>query len=840
MSNTYDARTIQVLEGVEAVRKRPAMYIGDTTSRGLHHMVYEVVDNSIDEALGGYCNNIEVVIHEDNSVSVVDDGRGIPVDIHKKQKKPALEVVMTTLHAGGKFDHRVYKVSGGLHGVGVSCVNALSEWLEVEVRRDGKVHHLRFEKGKTASKLTVIGKSKKCGTKVVFRPDREIFEETKYSFDILSNRLRELAFLNKGLIIKLTDERSEKTVEFLFKGGISQFVEHLNKNKIPLFKKVIYLEKEKDDVVVEIAMQYNDGYSENIYTFANNINTIEGGTHLTGFKSALTRTFNQFCKNKKVFKNADTTLSGEDVREGITVVISIKVPNPQFEGQTKTKLGNSEVEGIVASVVNDALGTFLEENPSVGNKIVEKAQLAARARDAAKKARELTRRKGALDSGSLPGKLADCSEKDAALCEVYVVEGDSAGGSAKQGRDRRFQAILPIKGKIINVEKARLDKVLSNIEVRTLITALGTGVSSDFDIDKLRYHKVILMADADVDGSHIRTLILTLLYRQMPQLIEKGHVYIAQPPLYKIKRGKREEYLQTEEDMATLLLELGRDGVKLIDKKTKKQFTENQFKDLLTTLIELDIVSRQIDKKGIKFPEYIKLRDKKTKKFPFYKTTTDDGKEQFLFNEDELAKLIKEEEKRQGKDVEIKEKEGIANIEVGSASVEVTEFYEANELMKLVTKIEKLGLDISDYEKEKKEDFFNDEPLFLGKKDKKVVKGKKTKTTEVAPEKALLQVVDTSAEDQKKDIGSLKDLLIYIRETGKKGMTIQRYKGLGEMNPDQLWETTMNPDKRTMLKVAIEDAVVADEMFTVLMGDAVAPRREFIEAHAKEVTNLDI
>ncbi|MCP4649680.1 MAG: DNA topoisomerase (ATP-hydrolyzing) subunit B [PVC group bacterium] len=840
MPNNYDARTIQVLEGVEAVRKRPAMYIGDTTTRGLHHMVYEVVDNSIDEALGGYCNTIEVAIHEDNSVSVVDDGRGIPVDMHKTQKKPAVEVVMTTLHAGGKFDHRVYKVSGGLHGVGVSCVNALSEWLEVEVRRDGKVHHLRFEKGKTASKLTVIGKSKKSGTRVVFKPDREIFQETKYSFDILSNRLRELAFLNKGLSIKLTDERTEKTAEFLFKGGITQFVEHLNKNKNPLFKKVIYFEKEKDDVVVEIAMQYNDSYSESIYSFANNINTIEGGTHLSGFKSALTRTFNQFCKNKKVFKNADTTLSGDDVREGTTVVISIKVPNPQFEGQTKTKLGNSEVEGIVASVVNDSLGTFLEENPSVGNKIIEKAQLAARARDAARKARELTRRKGALDSGSLPGKLADCSEKDAALCEVYVVEGDSAGGSAKQGRDRRFQAILPIKGKIINVEKARLDKVLSNVEVRTLITALGTGVSSDFDLEKLRYHKVILMADADVDGSHIRTLLLTLLYRQMPQLIEKGHVYIAQPPLYKIKRGKREEYLQTEEAMATLLLELGREGVKLVVKKTKKQLTDNQFKDLLTLLTELDIVSRQVAKKGIKFPEYIKLRDKKTKKFPSYKVTTDEGKEQFLFNEEELAKLIRAEEKRQGKDVEIKEKEGIANIEAGSASVEVTEFYEANELVKLVAKIDKLGLNILDYEQEKKEDFLNDEPLFLGKKGKKTAKGKKSKTTAVAPEKALFQVVDTSSDNQKQDIGSLKDLLVYIRETGKKGMTIQRYKGLGEMNPDQLWETTMNPEKRTMLKVAIEDAVEADEMFTILMGDAVAPRREFIETHAKEVTNLDI
>ncbi|MDP2912005.1 MAG: DNA gyrase subunit B, partial [Candidatus Omnitrophota bacterium] len=519
----YDATTIQVLEGVDAVRKRPAMYIGDISARGLHHLVYEVVDNSVDEAMAGYCKNITVTVHVDNSVTVADDGRGIPVDIHKGEKKPAVEVVLTTLHAGGKFDHRSYKVSGGLHGVGVSVVNALSEWLEVEVRRDNKVYHQEYAKGRTASKLTVVGKAKTTGTTVTFKADKEIFVNCpiEYSYETLANRLRELAFLNKGLKIKIIDERSDKENEFQFEGGIVSFVEYLNKNKEALHKKVIYFESAKDDVTCEIALQYNDGYSENIFSFVNNINTIEGGTHLSGFKSALTRVVNQYCKNKKMLKESDVAMAGEDIREGLTVVISVKVPNPQFEGQTKTKLGNSEVEGIVSSIVNDSLGSYFEENPSVANKAIEKAILAARAREAARKARELTRRKGALDTMALPGKLSDCSETDPAICEIYIVEGDSAGGSSRQGRDRRFQAILPIKGKILNVEKARLDKVLSNEEIRTIISALGAGIGEEFDILKLRYHKIILMADADVDGSHIRTLLLTLFFRHMQPLIEK-------------------------------------------------------------------------------------------------------------------------------------------------------------------------------------------------------------------------------------------------------------------------------------------------------------------------------
>lgn len=839
MPDKYDARTIQVLEGVEAVRKRPAMYIGDTTLRGLHHMVYEVVDNSIDEALAGHCQKIEVVVHEDSSVSVLDDGRGIPVDIHKKLKKPAVEVVMTTLHAGGKFDHRVYKVSGGLHGVGVSVVNALSEWLEVEVRREGKIFHQRYEQGKTATKLTVIGKSKKTGTRVLFKADREIFPETKYSFDVLANRLRELAFLNKGLIIKLTDERNEKEAEFCFKGGIAQFVEHLNKNKNPIIKKVVYLEKTKEDIAVEIAMQYNDGYAETVYTFANNINTIEGGTHLTGFKSALTRSLNQFCKNKKLSKNQDVTLSGDDVREGLAVVISVKVPNPQFEGQTKTKLGNSEVEGIVASIVNESLGNFLEENPSVGNKIIEKAKLAARARNAARKARELTRRKGALDSGSLPGKLADCSERDAELCEIYVVEGDSAGGSAKQGRDRRFQAILPIKGKILNVEKSRMDKILSNEEVRTIITALGTGIGSDFDLEKLRYHKLILMADADVDGSHIRTLLLTLLYRQMPQLIEKGHVYIAQPPLFKIKRGKREEYIETEAAMDTLLFDLGREGLKLVNLKTKKQFSDNQFKDLLDLLLDVELLNHSIEKKGIKLAKYLTLKDKKKNKLPIYKIILEDEPDKFIFDEKELAEFVKKEEKRRGKDLEIKEKGGFGSTDDPDVeSLDVVSFHEAPDIFKAMVKLEKLGLNIEEYETEKQA---QNEDVPMPVKSKKG--SKKTKLSAIktnkSKEKQLLKLVDEQTKEEE-GIGSLKELLNVIRNSGKKGLSIQRYKGLGEMNPDQLWETTMNPEKRTMLQVVIEDAVEADEMFTVLMGDAVEPRRDFIQTNAKYVKNLDV
>ncbi len=795
----YDATTIQVLEGVDAVRKRPAMYVGDTTSRGLHHMVYEVVDNSIDECMAGYAASIEVIVHADSSVTVIDDGRGIPVDIHKTMNKPALEVVMTTLHAGGKFDHKAYRVSGGLHGVGVSVVNALSEWLEVEVRRDGKIYHQEYKCGKTASKVKVLGSPKNNGTKVTFKADKEIFPSgINYSFDILSNRLRELAFLNKDLRITLKDERAKgREVEFKFSGGIVSFVEFLNKNKNVLHKKVVYFAKEKDGVQAEVALQYNDGYAESIFTFANNINTIEGGTHLTGFKSALTRTINQYCKAKKLLKNEDSTISGDDAREGLSAVISAKIPNPQFEGQTKTKLGNSEVEGIIESIVNEALGSFMEENPPIANKIIEKAVLAARAREAARKARELTRRKGALEGASLPGKLADCQETDASLCEVYLVEGDSAGGSAKQGRDRRFQAILPLKGKILNVEKARLDKALSNEEIRTIITAIGCGIGEEFDIAKIRYHKIIIMCDADVDGSHIRTLILTLFYRQMPALIENGHIYIAQPPLYKIKRGKREEYIQTEEEYNNLLLELGTEGMTLVRVKDKHQFTDKQLKVVLDSLIELEGYGNAIERSGANLSKYITLRHKKTKKLPLYMVKVEQ-EAHFLYNDDELSKYVGDEETAKTKDY--------------------IEFYEAREIEKIIDKIDKLGVDMDEY----------DAPEESGK-EKKLSKKESAKP-----------IYTIKIEKETKGLSSLKEVLRFVKSVGKEGMSIQRYKGLGEMNPVQLWETTMDPEKRTLLKVMLEDAVEADSMFTILMGEAVEPRREFIEKHAHEVKVLDI
>ncbi|MFH1190333.1 MAG: DNA topoisomerase (ATP-hydrolyzing) subunit B [Candidatus Omnitrophota bacterium] len=1229
----YDATTITVLEGVDAVRKRPAMYIGDTTQRGLHHLVYEVVDNSIDECMGGYATKIDVVVHVDNSVTVVDDGRGIPVDIHKKQGKPAVEVVLTTLHAGGKFDHRVYKVAGGLHGVGVSCVNALSEWLEVEVKRDGKIYHIGFEKGRTSEKLKTIGSTKENGTRVTFKADKEIFDKgIIYSFDTLANRLRELAFLNKNVKITLKDERAkDKFAEFQFSGGIVSFVEFLNKNKNVLHKKVIYFEKEKDAIRAEVAIQYNDGYGENIFTFANNINTIEGGTHLTGFKSALTRTINQYCKAKKLLKEGEPAVSGEDVREGLTAVVSVKVPNPQYEGQTKTKLGNSEVEGIVEAIVNEALTSFIEENPPVANKIIEKAVLASRAREAARKARELTRRKGALEGASLPGKLADCQETDAAVCELYLVEGDSAGGcfdgdtevaladgrnlsfkdlvgeweegkknhcytikpdgsmgieeianprctrkqaeivnvlldndekiictpdhlfmlrdgfyaqakdlmpgeslmpfrtrlsaiegrvtiegyrmvfdtkksrwvfahlladecnlsrgkycvsdgdyrhhvdfnkannnpenirrvskdehldihrkhikrtlhtqkaiekcnrikrsgeyrkkisavmkgqaeqlrerakkqwedpaykehmikkykefytkdekfrtrilgliyeaqkkhwadprnrnkqsirtkkyfedhpehrkkhseaskeqwdniglvewrrgktkkqwtdefrkkrkeaydktyyrhsmallkkvfdetlgilnyeenrvrlakknknllkidtlikrffendeskmieavknynhkvkrvewvmdradvydievpnthnfalasgvfvhnSAKQGRDRRFQAILPLKGKILNVEKSRLDKILNNEEIRTIITAIGTSVGEEFNLEKLRYHKIIIMCDADVDGSHIRTLLLTFIYRQMLALLEKGYIYIAQPPLYKIKRGKREEYIQTEDTLNGLLLELGSEGVTLIRIKDKNEFTDKQLKSALDALVELTSLTNAVDRHGVDFTKYLSFRHKKTKKLPLYMIKVE-GEDNFLYNDDELAKYIQLEEKV------LKKKDSSSTEAIQVKAPEYTEFYEAREIEKIIEKIEKLGIDIEDYETEE------------GAKPKYSIK----------------------TEDGKHSFRDLKEILRFVMNVGKQGMSIQRYKGLGEMNPHQLWETTMDPAKRTLLQVTLEDAVEADSMFTILMGEAVEPRREFIEQHAHEVKVLDI
>lgn len=799
----YDARTITVLDGIEAVRKRPAMYIGDTGVRGLHHLVYEVVDNSIDEAMAGYCKRIDVVVHADGSVTVIDDGRGIPVDEHATEKKPALEVVLTTLHAGGKFDHEAYKVSGGLHGVGVSCVNGLSEWMEAEVKRDGHIYSQNFQRGKTASKLQVIGKSSKTGTKITFKPDPEIFKIREFSYDILCNRLRELAFLNAGIEIYLKDERSEKEEKFRYEGGIVQFVQHLNENKTCLHKKVVYLNSSKEGVDAELAFQYNDGYAEAIFSYANNINTVEGGTHLSGFKSALTRTVNAYARGKGICKEDDRGMSGEDIREGLTVVISVKVKEPQFEGQTKTKLGNGEVEGIVASIVNEGLGEFLEENPAEGRKIVEKCLTATRAREAARKARDLARRKGALDSQSLPGKLADCSETDPSLCELYLVEGDSAGGSAKQGRDRRFQAILPLRGKLINVEKARLDKVLSNEEITTMITAIGTGIGQeDFDLGRLRYHKLVIMCDADIDGSHIRTLLLTFLFRQMRPLIEHGHVYIAQPPLYKVKRKKTERYVESDREMNSILLDLGCDEVKLVRVEDRKELDGTRLRGLLDLLVELEYLSGILKRKGVKFDDYIAHRDKATNRLPIYKVKIN-GSEQYLFTDEELARLTKAEEKKRGRDLEIViEGEG---AELEERGIEVFELYEARELCKVLDALVKEQMKLEHLIQSKR-------PIFE-------LRG---------------------ASDAPMRIHSLPGILNAVREVGRKGLTIQRYKGLGEMNPEQLWETTMDPERRTMLKVTLEDAVAADRTFTVLMGSEVEPRRKFIEQNALHVRNLDI
>ena len=774
----YDATTIQILGGIEAVRKRPAMYIGDTTIRGLHHLVYEVVDNSIDEASAGFCDKIKVVIHPDNSVSVEDNGRGIPVDMHKTAKKSALEVVLTTLHAGGKFDNRVYKVSGGLHGVGVSVVNALSEWLEAEVKRENKIYHQRFERGQTKTELKVIGKAKTTGTKITFKPDKEIFKNIEFSFDILANRLRELAFLNPNIEITLLDENTSKETVFKFKGGIVEFVEYLNRNKNPLHNKIIYFSKEKDNIILEVALQYNDGYQENIFSFANNINTVEGGVHLTGFKTALTRAINQYAKNKNLFKDIDN-ISGEDAREGLCAVISVKLPNPQFEGQTKTKLGNSEVEGLVNSVVFEGLVSFFEENPSVANKIIEKTILAARAREAARKARELTRRKGALDTANLPGKLADCAEKDPSLCELYIVEGESAGGSAKQARDRNFQAILPIKGKILNVEKARLDKILSNEEIGTIISALGTGIGEDFDISKLRYHKIIIMADADVDGCHIRTLLLTFFYRQFPKLIEEGYIYIAQPPLYRLKRKDIEEYIHTEKQMNDIILKLGLQNIKFY--KGKKEYTDKDTEKIINSLIELEKLSASLEKKGISFADYISYIDEKKKKYPLYKIVKD-NKSIFIMDDDELSKYSDEE-------------------------LEPIEIFEAYEIEKIGNEFLKLDLSIKNY-------------LNNNEKENFILVNKET--------------------GQKITCSNLKNSYEEIKKIATKGIHIQRYKGLGEMNPEQLWESTMDPAKRTLIKITLEDAVEADRIFTILMGEDAQPRREFIQEYAHQVKNLDI
>ena len=778
------------------------MYIGDTAERGLHHLVYEVVDNSIDEALVGHCDNIAVTIHIDNSVTVIDNGRGIPVDIHTTEKVSAAEVVLTKLHAGGKFDKASYKVSGGLHGVGVSVVNALSESLEVEIKRDGKVYQQFYQRGDPQGRLKEIGVSKERGTRVTFKPDSKIFETIEFSFDTLSQRLRELAFLNRGVKITIEDERTQKKHEFFYKGGLLSFVEHLNRAKTAIHPKVVHFEGEKDGVEVEIAMQWNDGYTESVFAFANNINTIEGGTHLIGFRSALTRTINNYAINSSQLKKDDENLQGEDVREGITAVISVKVPEPQFEGQTKTKLGNSEVKGIVEALVNEKFSSYLSEHPSEAKKIVAKGVEAARVREATRKAKDLARRKGALDSGSLPGKLADCQERDPALSEIYLVEGDSAGGSAKQGRDRRNQAILPLKGKILNVEKARFDKMLSSQEIRLMITALGTGVKEDYDEAKLRYHSIIIMTDADVDGSHIRTLLLTFFYRQMPQLVERGHLFIAQPPLYKIKKGKQERYLKDEAMLEDYLIELGTESIRLRASQNGNGLVGQPLQGYI--------------KKIARWEKLMILIGKKKKN----RTVV----EALLLEDGFGEETLKDKNALQNIEGRLASYVTLAAPELSPLSCLLEEDAEHN-CYKLVVSTRANG---SGYQTTIDREFLTS-PEF--REIKKLF-------AELSGSGLPPYMVEEG--ENKTPLKTLTEVLAYVMEGGKKGQYIQRYKGLGEMNPAQLWETTMNPETRVLLQVRIDDAVEADEIFSTLMGDEVEPRRKFIEEHALTVKNLDI
>jgi DNA gyrase subunit B len=848
-ADDYGADKITVLEGLEAVRKRPAMYIGNTAEAGLHHLVYEVVDNSIDEALAGFCTDVGVIIHADNSITVTDNGRGIPVEKHKSQKKSALEVVMTVLHAGGKFDNNSYKVSGGLHGVGVSCVNALSEWLEVEVRRGGKVYTQSYKRGIPVAKVECIGVTKKVGTKTIFKPDGKIFTVLEYSFDTLAHRLRELAFLNKGIKIKLTDERGseEKEVSFFYEGGVVAFVKHLNANRNVIHHFPIYFLKEKEGFAVEVAMQFHDGYTENIYSYANNINTVEGGMHLIGFKSALTRCANSYAKSRNLIKADKVSIQGEDIREGLTAIISIKISEPQFEGQTKTKLGNSEVKGWVEEAMNESLTAYFEENPGVTRRIIDKTVTAAQAREAARKARELTRRKGALESDSLPGKLADCSEKDPAMSEVYLVEGDSAGGSAKQGRDRRYQAILPLKGKILNVEKARIDKILNNEEIRTIITALGCGIGEqEFNIDKARYHKVIIMTDADVDGAHIRTLLLTLFFRQMRKLIEYGYIYIAQPPLFRVKRNKDERYLDNEASLDKYLIESGGSEAKVTRiRQNKNNLTLSGLKllDFLQSVIDLSNLKPKLAKRGLSLEEYITLRSG-SKKMPMYEVHTPIGP-QFVYSDEELEKVIAKLKRAQKKSVVSDKPEtkktaaGAGKKKTKAASnakgkgaekavepepeesneveepkyVAVKDIGELRLAEKVLQKLEKIGVDIG-----------------------RIIADEKANAEKKKPQ-VLFHLENNN---EKHELYTMDEVIKLIKAAGRKGLTLQRYKGLGEMNPDQLWSTTMDPEHRKILQVKIEDAARADEIFTILMGDNVDPRRRFIQKHAPEVKNLDV
>ncbi len=808
----YSADKIKVLEGLEAVRKRPAMYIGSTGPSGLHHLVYEVVDNSIDEALAGFCDQVNVTLHIDGSVTVIDNGRGIPVDRHESGKSAA-EVVLTVLHSGGKFDNDSYKVSGGLHGVGVSVVNALSEVLDLEIWRNGQVYQLSFERGRPIGSLEMTGTTKRRGTKVTFRPDPEIFETTVFSFDTLAQRLRELAFLNGGVLITLDDERDGKSHKFHYEGGITSFVTHLNKNKTAVNEKPIYMHGDKDGIDVEIALQWNDGYAETVYAFANNINTSEGGTHLSGFRSALTRTINHYGTKNNLAKDLKEAVTGEDIREGLTAVISVKIPRPQFEGQTKTKLGNTEVKGIVEAVVNDKLGAFLEENPSVAKRIVGKAIDAARAREAARKARDLVRRKGAFDGGSLPGKLADCQERDPALSELYIVEGESAGGSAKQGRDRRFQAILPLKGKILNVEKARFDKMLGSDEIRTMIAALGCGIGAeDFDLAKLRYHRIIIMTDADVDGSHIRTLLLTFFYRQLPKIIENGYVYIAQPPLFRAKRGRSETYIKDERELEAFLIRRAVEGRAVRISAARPEIAGADLEKLLHKLVAHQKLLHAVERRG--HPREI-----------VEALVAAGADREYFADKDKLGHLAQ-------------------TLTTATRAVAVQRDEEHNRYLLQVDdrtsgypRQHTIGVDFmasAEYR-----------ALVANRRDIPSVDGDIVVVTaagasDTGEEEAAEAKPAAKQKPTEVRLRTLDELVDFFISAGKKGVAVNRYKGLGEMNPEQLWTTTMDPQVRTLLQVRAEDHTEADLMFTTLMGDQVEPRRKFIEDNALDVKNLDV
>lgn len=827
----YDASSITVLEGLQAVRERPGMYIGDTNVNGLHHLVYEVVDNSIDEALAGHCRQIQVIVHKDNSVTVEDDGRGIPIEWHETESKKqgrkvsALEVVLTILHAGGKFNKDTYKVSGGLHGVGVSCVNALSKKFLVQVFKNGKIYEMEFECGKPVKELKVVGETTKRGTKQTFWPDPTIFETLEYDYDILAKRLRELAFLNRGIDILFKDERSidRPDVHFCYEGGVVSFVAYLNENREALFPNPVYFRGAKQGsngpIEFEVAMQWNDGYNETIYSYVNNIPTRQGGTHLTGFSTALTRVLNQYIKSHNLLKNDKLSITGEDMREGLTAVISVKVANPQFEGQTKQRLGNSDVGSIVQQIVGEELSIFLGENPQIAKTIGDKAILAAQAREAARRARELTLRKTALDSSRLPGKLIDCLEKDPKQCEIYIVEGDSAGGSAKSGRDRRFQAILPIRGKILNVEKARLEKIFQNEQVGIMISALGCGIGADnFNIDKLRYHRIIIMTDADVDGSHIRTLLLTFFYRHMPQLVENNFIYIAQPPLYKVTRKKNSRYIKSEREMDEYILELGISDVSLFHVAWQKQFDAEQLQTVMSLILEVENFINSLERKAIPFREFIEAKqqdEQGANKYPRYIVTVLNQHQlettRYMYSYEEITELAKENENIQRQ----RHEETLASIpeeEVNDAmrqfrakQLPFIELYEEESFKDLQLRLATYDLKLEDY---------------------------------LMAEKKIFEVFEDSQKVH--EAYTLKEVIDFLRTNGRKGVEIQRYKGLGEMNADQLWDTTMNPDGRTLIKVTLPDAIAADHMFTMLMGEDVPPRRAFIEKYALSVKNLDI